>query len=157
MDLGTGSASASLRDCGIQEGGDQDCLAYLQIPRPCMVPGTLKCSINICGLITGCGWTAEGSGEMKTGFSALPWNAVGLKGPQNEGVGPGGFGFNTDVWGRWELRHSLPGLHPNVQRDGAPSSVQDPGHRTDLAGSGKGAAWAGRTSVHVCIQPSIQR
>lgn len=114
-------ASASLWDCGTQEGGNRGCLAYEQIPRPC-IP---KRSVNVCGLVEGWGWVAGGSREMKTGFSALPLNAGELKGPQNEGMGPGDLSVNTDgLSGRSEHRYLRPGLHPNVEGDGAPSSDQ---------------------------------
>lgn len=71
-------ASASLWDCGIQEGRNQGCPSDQQIPRPC-IP---KRSINVCGLVKGWGWVAGGSREMKTGFFALPVDAVSLKGPR---------------------------------------------------------------------------
>lgn len=84
---------------------------------------------------------AEGSGEMKAAFSALPWNAAELKGPRNEGGGPGDFGFNTDAWGRWELRH------PNVQRDGAHLLSKTLAKGQTLQEAGEGSVWVGCTGV----------
>lgn len=95
MDLCNGLASASLWVCGFPEGRNQGCLAYQQIPGPCMVPGVPTGSINICGMIKGCCWMAEGSRVMKTRCSVLFLNAIELKCSQNEGVGPGDLSSNS--------------------------------------------------------------
>lgn len=152
MDLCNGLASASLWDCGFLEGRDQGCLAYQQIPGPCMVPGVPTGSINICGMIKGYCWMAEGSRVMKTGYSVLFLNAIELKCSQNEGIGPGDLSSNTggvyvdDVTSTSHLLVCTLKWKEMV----SPFSEQDPGPRQTWHELGKGSVLAGNTGAHMC-------
>lgn len=89
---------ASLKDCGLQKGRHQAGLARQQISRTFRGAWYTECLVNICGMIKGCFWMAEGSREMKTGFSVSPLpparptpltlNAVDLKDSQSQEQGP---------------------------------------------------------------------
>lgn len=71
---------------------------------------------------------------MKIGFSALPLNAGELKGPQNEGVGPGDLSVNTDgpCLGEVSTGTCVLVCTP-MWKEMVPHLLTKPGHRTDLA------------------------
>lgn len=66
-------------------------LAHQQISRNFHGARRTEGSVNICGMIKGCFWIAQGSREIKPGFSIPqhpPLNAIDLQDSQSEGVAP---------------------------------------------------------------------